>query len=144
MQRNLVLHGGSSPPIHIMVKNVSKSAASYWKSIVLSEISRPPNNPAWKAPPVDTLKCNIDAVFSKRYATYDIVIRNHNGSIKLAAINHHKCLHSTTAESLAILDACLILSELKISNVIIENDCLDVISIILGLLILATGLLACD
>ncbi|KAL3647798.1 hypothetical protein CASFOL_008766 [Castilleja foliolosa] len=116
-----------------MVKSVSKNAAAHWKSILQTGLSRPSKSLAWKAPPEDMLKCNIDAAFSNGHATSGVVLRNHNGSIKLAAVFHHQCLDPATAESLAALDACKILSELKIRKVIIESDCLDVVSFVHGL-----------
>ncbi|KAL3652944.1 hypothetical protein CASFOL_002625 [Castilleja foliolosa] len=110
-----------------------KQANNHWKIMLQSVLTRGPPNPCWKAPPVFFFKCNVDAVFKDGIATSGIVIKNHNGSIMLAASSQHSCLDAISAESLAILEACKVLKAHNLDKVIIESDSLNVISSIIGL-----------
>ncbi|KAL3628848.1 hypothetical protein CASFOL_027894 [Castilleja foliolosa] len=83
-------------------------------------------------PPVGTTKVNIDASFSDGSSTAGIIFRNHCGSITHAATFHHLCLDPFSAECLALLDACNLIVELNIKNVVLESDCLNAISFVVG------------
>ncbi|KAL3646068.1 hypothetical protein CASFOL_011248 [Castilleja foliolosa] len=61
-----------------------------------------------------------------------MVFRDFKGSILYSATHHHACLDPTAAECIAIFEACKVLANKSISKAIIESDCLNVISFILG------------
>ncbi|KAL3640558.1 hypothetical protein CASFOL_015526 [Castilleja foliolosa] len=92
----------------------------------------PNSSKPWMAPPVDWLKVNMDATFSNDSASIGIIIRNYQGSILFASSATHKCLDSTSAESLGILDACKAVEILNLKNIIFESDSLLAIIFING------------
>ncbi|KAL3643608.1 hypothetical protein CASFOL_014423 [Castilleja foliolosa] len=79
-----------------------------------------------------SLKINADSSFKDGGAMAGLVVRNHNGTFIYASTHKHTCLDATVAESLALLDACILLSMLGIKNAIIESDSLIAISSILS------------
>ncbi|KAL3628523.1 hypothetical protein CASFOL_027569 [Castilleja foliolosa] len=94
--------------------------------------SRSSTNHKWIPPPPGWLKINVDSTYAVDSATSGIISRNEDGSITLAAAHAHKCLDAISAESLAILDVCKIIDELKLKKVIFESDCLNAIALING------------
>ncbi|KAL3630220.1 hypothetical protein CASFOL_023204 [Castilleja foliolosa] len=100
--------------------------------MVQTNLTRCAPSPKLKAPPLNIIKCNVDAAFLDGSATSGVILKNHNGSIILATTFHHKCLDAVTSESLALLDACKIIEQLCLKDAIIETDCLRVIAFIHG------------
>ncbi|KAL3626980.1 hypothetical protein CASFOL_029193 [Castilleja foliolosa] len=88
-------------------------------------------NKDWKPPPSNWISVSVDAAFVNGAAVTGLVFRNSNGSVFHAAAHKHSCLDPVSAESLAILDACLVLKRLNISKAIIESDCINAIAFIL-------------
>ncbi|KAL3620422.1 hypothetical protein CASFOL_035334 [Castilleja foliolosa] len=74
----------------------------------------------------------MDASFVDGNAFTGAIIRNKNGSILLASTAIHRCLDPLAAECLAILDACLIIHNLSIKNVLFESDCSNAINLIIS------------
>ncbi|KAL3624262.1 hypothetical protein CASFOL_033078 [Castilleja foliolosa] len=85
--------------------------------------------PVWP-PSQGWIKINVDSTFKDGLAFTDLVIRDHNGSILLAATQKFSCLDPVTAEGLAILEACKLIDLLKSKSVIVESDCLNAITFI--------------
>ncbi|KAL3628872.1 hypothetical protein CASFOL_027918 [Castilleja foliolosa] len=86
-----------------------------------------------KTPPLANLKSIVMLLTGMAMLTLELyVVRNTNGSLILAATFKHSCLDPLAAEALSILDACKLISSLKIGNAIVESDCLDAISLIKG------------
>ncbi|KAL3626892.1 hypothetical protein CASFOL_029297 [Castilleja foliolosa] len=130
--RNSLAHGGVVLTVQDLVTTITKQADYHWLSIVQSTQSRSPINHLWKAPPICWLKINVDVAFTKDTTHTGVVLRNEHGSISLAAAFKHSCPDAVTAEALAILDAIDILNNIKPKKVIIESDCLNVVSFING------------
>ncbi|KAL3633987.1 hypothetical protein CASFOL_021041 [Castilleja foliolosa] len=132
LYRNSIAHG--SPPLSVqdLVTLITKKANLYWLSMVQTIQSRSSPNHKWIPPPSGWHKINVDSTFDNGSAYSGVIIRDEAGSIILAASGHHTCHDVISAESLAILDACSIISELKMRNVIFESHCLNAISFING------------
>ncbi|KAL3614944.1 hypothetical protein CASFOL_040605 [Castilleja foliolosa] len=130
--RNQIAHGSAVPSIQTVVSLVTKNAKDHWNSITqnlqLSSVIRK----SWNPPPSGWIKVNTDSSFANGDAVAGVVVKNHNGSILAAATYTHRCLNAHSAETLAILDACLLLDSFKVKNAIIESDCLSAISWING------------
>ncbi|KAL3620343.1 hypothetical protein CASFOL_035255 [Castilleja foliolosa] len=121
-----------SPLFQELLSIVSRQTKMHWFSIVKTGISNKAPSPVWIPPPLDFIKVNTDASFKNGVSKAGIILRNHSGTISLAATYHHDCLDSFSAECLALLDACKLLQELKIQKVCLESDCLSAISFING------------
>ncbi|KAL3645508.1 hypothetical protein CASFOL_010688 [Castilleja foliolosa] len=104
----------------------------HWKTKVHSLLSKAVVGKTWKPRPDNWLKANVDSTFLDDTAFSGVILKNKNGYILLAFTACHPCSDATAAESLAILDACLLLSKLKIKNIFIESYCLNSISCING------------
>ncbi|KAL3628624.1 hypothetical protein CASFOL_027670 [Castilleja foliolosa] len=119
-----------SQPFVEMVFTISRIAKSHWLSMAKTGLgcSKPVRD--WRPPPEDWIKFNVDAAFANGVAVTGLVFRNSNGSIVHAAAHKHVCLDPASAESLAILDACVVLERLKIEKATIESDCINAISFI--------------
>ncbi|KAL3634942.1 hypothetical protein CASFOL_021996 [Castilleja foliolosa] len=115
-----------------MVCRISKKVNLYWLSMVKSAQTRSSSNHKWRAPPAGWIKINVDSTFVLDYAFSGVVVRNDSGTITAAKTNNHACLDATSAECLALLDACYLIRDSKIDNVIFESDCLNAISFING------------
>ncbi|KAL3620460.1 hypothetical protein CASFOL_035372 [Castilleja foliolosa] len=129
---NLIAHGAAVPPILDVVCLVTKAAKEHWNSIAQNLQLPPSFRKSWKPPQSGWIKVNTDASFNDGNAVAGIVLKNHNGSILFAAAYKHRCQDAITAETLAILDACLLLESLNLKKAIIESDCLNAISWING------------
>ncbi|KAL3645493.1 hypothetical protein CASFOL_010673 [Castilleja foliolosa] len=77
-------------------------------------------------------KINVDTAFELDSAFSGIVLRNEHGTIIDAATNHNTCLDATTAECIALWEACILISNKKMANMIFESDCLNAISFLIG------------
>jgi ribonuclease HI len=85
----------------------------------------------WAKPETDFLKCNVDASFSSapRFSGYGCVVRNDSGTFV-------SCMHGPLqgasspymAEALSVREALSWLKNNQVTNVIVESDCLNVIS----------------
>ncbi|KAL3634162.1 hypothetical protein CASFOL_021216 [Castilleja foliolosa] len=115
-----------------MVHIISKKANLHWLSMVQSSQTRSSSNHKWKAPPSGWSKINVDSTYVLDSAYSGAIIMNENGTFIVAASNLHSCLDVTSAECLALLDACHIIKDLKMANVIFESDCLNAIAFING------------
>ncbi|KAL3624652.1 hypothetical protein CASFOL_031320 [Castilleja foliolosa] len=113
-----------------MVIKVSRQAKDHWLSYAQSSIIKSKPQAVWKPPPINWVKANVDASFGNGKSHSGVVFRDSNGSIFAAASFSHSCLDPISAEGLAILDACELLSSMKIKNVIVESDCLLAISML--------------
>ncbi|KAL3614813.1 hypothetical protein CASFOL_040474 [Castilleja foliolosa] len=113
-----------------LVKLISRQANAHWLAVVQTIHYRSSTNQPWSPPPPGWHKINVDAAFDNGSAHSGIIIKNENGSIGMAAINHHYCLDAITAKCLSIFEACSLLSTLKLKDAIIESDCLNAISCI--------------
>ncbi|KAL3622592.1 hypothetical protein CASFOL_034003 [Castilleja foliolosa] len=116
----------------VMVNTVSRKAKAHWLSILKQSFDSSTIIKTWKPPPSDWIKINVDAAFSDGKACTGLVVRDCNGSIMLASSGLHLCQDAATAESLTIMDACLLASKLSSFNVIVGSDCLSVITFING------------
>ncbi|KAL3621021.1 hypothetical protein CASFOL_035933 [Castilleja foliolosa] len=87
-------------------------------------------NQIWIPPPDGWLKINTDAAFADGLSTSGIIFKNKSGTIVLAATFTHNCPDATTAECLALLDACTIANYLKIKKAAFFNDCLNAVTFI--------------
>ncbi|KAL3634184.1 hypothetical protein CASFOL_021238 [Castilleja foliolosa] len=130
--RNSLAHGGPSLTIQKLVATISRQANYHWLSINQSIQAGSSTNHPWKSPPPGWKKINVDAAFSNDSACSGIVLKDTDGSILYTAAFTHSCIDALTAESLAILDACLYLMSINVVNVIIESDSLNAISFING------------
>ncbi|KAL3628348.1 hypothetical protein CASFOL_027394 [Castilleja foliolosa] len=130
--RNKINQGAPFFPVLIFVNNVARKAHDYWFSSVKKMQFKAVTNPRWKSPPTGYYKINSDASFANNIAFSGVVIRNWNGSIILAFSRKHNCHDSTTAECLAIMDACMIAQDLGIKSAQFESDCLNAITFING------------
>ncbi|KAL3635392.1 hypothetical protein CASFOL_019939 [Castilleja foliolosa] len=63
----------------------------------------------------------MDATFVDGSAFTGAIIRDNNGSLLRAATSAHKCLDLISAECLAIYEACILIKNLKIKQVIFES-----------------------
>ncbi|KAL3624298.1 hypothetical protein CASFOL_033114 [Castilleja foliolosa] len=115
-----------------MVCRISKKVNLYWFSMVKSAQSKSLSNHKWRAPLAGWIKINVDSTFGLDDAYSGVVVRNVSGTIIAAKTNHHACLDATSAECLALLDACYLIRDSKTDNVIFESDCLNAISFING------------
>ncbi|KAL3643525.1 hypothetical protein CASFOL_014340 [Castilleja foliolosa] len=118
---------------------VTKQAKDHWFSILQSWNFKDNTGSVWLPPKFGWLKFNMDSTFTNGDAYSGTICRNDKGSILLASSANHKCLDPLTAESIAILDTCLIVSKLNIKNAILESDCLTLSS--MALLVTLLGLL---
>ncbi|KAL3639125.1 hypothetical protein CASFOL_017032 [Castilleja foliolosa] len=87
-------------------------------------------NQIWSPPPDGWLKINTDAAFANGKSTSGIILKNKNGSIVLAATYAHDCPDATTAECLAILDACNLAQNHQIKKASFSSDCLIAVTCI--------------
>ncbi|KAL3650832.1 hypothetical protein CASFOL_007235 [Castilleja foliolosa] len=126
--RNKIAHGSHIPSIKNMIAHVSRIANSHWVSLAKNgQISNSPSRP-WIAPPPGWITVNVDAAFADGLAYSGVVFRDSNGSVFFSAAYRHHCLDATTAESLAIADACNELVKKKLKLVCVESDCVLAIS----------------
>ncbi|KAL3625347.1 hypothetical protein CASFOL_030801 [Castilleja foliolosa] len=114
--RNSITHDASSHSVQELVNNISNKANMHWLTMVQSIQTRSSNNYKWSPPPAGWSKINVDSTFSMDSAFAGAIITNELGTVLRAASNHHTCLDATSAECLAILDACKIISELKMDK----------------------------
>ncbi|KAL3655860.1 hypothetical protein CASFOL_000256 [Castilleja foliolosa] len=129
---NQVSHGSSAHSIPYLTKLISRKSNAHWLSVNKSLQDRSIPNQLWNPPPDGWYEINIDSTFVDGKATAGIIIRNNNGSVILAAAHPHNCLDPTTAECLAIADACSYAIKFKLDSIIFESDCLTAISLING------------
>ncbi|KAL3642316.1 hypothetical protein CASFOL_013131 [Castilleja foliolosa] len=130
--QNQVTHGSAKPSVKSLVITVTRKTKAHWLSINQTWLTRASPSKIWKPPDAEWLKINVDAAFSNGVATSGLIIRNHNGSIILAASHQHSCLDSNTTETLAILDACKLLANINCSKAFVESDCLIAIATLKG------------
>ncbi|KAL3618896.1 hypothetical protein CASFOL_037124 [Castilleja foliolosa] len=115
-----------------MVTKISKEANLHWISMVETLQLRSSPNHKWIPPPSGWHKINTDITFELDSAYSGIVLRNEHGTIIDAASNHNTCLDTTTAECIALWEACILISNKKRDNVIFESDSLNAISFLIG------------
>ncbi|KAL3648822.1 hypothetical protein CASFOL_005225 [Castilleja foliolosa] len=113
-----------------MVVAVSRSCKAHWHSMAQSCQGLDLPAKPWKPPPDSWIKVNVDTAYANNIAYTGVVFRDSLGSILFTASFKHSCLDATAAESLAILDACEKLIKQRMDKVIIESDCLNVITFI--------------
>ncbi|KAL3621989.1 hypothetical protein CASFOL_034185 [Castilleja foliolosa] len=118
--------------IQELVTIISKQAKTHWLSMVQSIQSGSSTNHTWKPSPSGWMKINVDAAYKDDSACTGVNLRNVDGSVHLAATYSHQFTDALTAEALAILDAVNILISIKAKHVIIEADCINVVSFING------------
>ncbi|KAL3626720.1 hypothetical protein CASFOL_029463 [Castilleja foliolosa] len=128
--RNKLAHGFAAPSVQEITIAISREAKSHWLSLAQTGLGLDLSNKTWKPPPFDWIKVNVDAAFRDGCAQTGVVFRNCNGSIFHIASHKHHCQDPTSAESLAIMDACLELENTTFSNAIIESDCKNAITFI--------------
>ncbi|KAL3655175.1 hypothetical protein CASFOL_000961 [Castilleja foliolosa] len=130
MARNKLNLGFSPPSSQQLVLIVSRKCKNHWLAMAQTAQGKTQSAKAWKPPPENWTKVNVDAAYSNGNAFTGMVLRNNNGSFLHAAAYKHHCLDSLSAECLAILEACKTLEALNYKSVIIESDSLNVISFI--------------
>ncbi|KAL3640488.1 hypothetical protein CASFOL_015456 [Castilleja foliolosa] len=113
-----------------LVITISKECKAHWQSMANSSLGSSKPVKDWKPPPSNWISVSVDAAFNKGCAITGLVFRNSNGSVLHAAAHKHNCLDPISAESLAILDACLELKRFNISKAYIESDCINAIAFI--------------
>ncbi|KAL3644482.1 hypothetical protein CASFOL_009662 [Castilleja foliolosa] len=117
-----------SQSVQDLVKLISKQTKAHWLSVNLQINIRSSSNQLWSPPQTGWLKLNTDAAFSFDKGHCGVILKNDLGSILLAAVNHFSCMDAISAECIAILDACKIINNLKLEQVIFESDSLIAIS----------------
>ncbi|KAL3647569.1 hypothetical protein CASFOL_008537 [Castilleja foliolosa] len=130
MARNKLNLGISPPSTQQLVLFVSRKCKNHWLAMAQTAQGKTQSPKAWKPPPENWTKVNVDAAFTNGLAYTGMVLRNSNGSFLHAAAYNHHCLDPLSAECLAILDACKTLEILNYKSVIIESDSLNAISFI--------------
>ncbi|KAL3638072.1 hypothetical protein CASFOL_018085 [Castilleja foliolosa] len=113
-----------------LVDQITRISKDHWLSFSNSAQGLDKAAKHWIAPPPNWTKVNVDASFHDGIAFTGVVFRNCNGSIFFTAVHKHLCLDAFTAESLAMEDACKEADRLKITNAILESDCINAISFI--------------
>ncbi|KAL3618558.1 hypothetical protein CASFOL_037640 [Castilleja foliolosa] len=113
-----------------LLASVTKNCKDHWISMAKSKQGLRFTHLSWKPPPELWTKVNVDAAFSNGCAFTGMVFRNSQGSIIFSAAHKHNCIDSTAAKSLALLDVCKELEKQKITNVLLESDCLNAITFI--------------
>ncbi|KAK6120912.1 hypothetical protein DH2020_045340 [Rehmannia glutinosa] len=90
-----------------------------------------PTEQEWQAPGINSIKINFDATVSlkKNCGGVGFIARDHNGlSLGWKRIRIHGRLHPTTAEAIAAREAILFAKEKGWRNIVVEGDCLAVIT----------------
>ncbi|XP_073132182.1 uncharacterized protein [Henckelia pumila] len=107
-----------------------------WQHVNMRNVASPSESvlqitTSWTNPPINFLKCNVDAVIFKDPPRmgYGCIVRNHSGVVINAICG---CItgdfNPTTAEAMGVHEALNWLKELKFSNVIVESDALLVVN----------------
>ncbi|KAL3655743.1 hypothetical protein CASFOL_000139 [Castilleja foliolosa] len=130
--RNSLAHGACPISVQDITKSIARQAAKHWMSNTQTAQIGSSANLSWIPPPIGWYKINVDAAFVKDISHSGLVLKDHNGSVSFAFVDHHPCFDAITAECLAILDACLLLHQFKASSIIIESDCLNAVALING------------
>ncbi|KAL3633262.1 hypothetical protein CASFOL_022789 [Castilleja foliolosa] len=114
-----------------MVLIITRQAKQHWLSIFqASHTLATPSSLKLIPPPMDYLKANVDATFLDGCTFSGVLLRDSNGSVRLACSYPH--IDSFTAECLALFDACILMESHKIQKVCFESDCLNAITFIVS------------
>lgn len=131
MNRNLITHGGSIPPLQMIFKLIKATSNAHWHSQLKRKITAGTHDSdTWRAPPSNWIKVNSDCRFIDGISHSAFLVRNFNGSITFAQAKHYYCTNALTAELHAIKDACIFMNQAKADRVIFEADSLNAITFI--------------
>ncbi|XP_019186548.1 PREDICTED: uncharacterized protein LOC109181252 [Ipomoea nil] len=84
------------------------------------------HTPGWSPPPVNFLKCNVDATIFADGAGFGAVVRDEEGRFVAACSARLNCQDDPfMAETMAVKEALKWLKTNRFNNVILETDCLN-------------------